>query len=374
MLNKILSTLCALCLFTNIYSMQQPTFETLPLELKLHILQYTVDPVASPKVFQTVKNVMCTSKEMHSELANSERVNCLLIKEFGRIQDYTRKASTIIAASYVSTKCAQALLKYSFERIPEDMVEVLYIWLESSKKPFNDLLGNSEIYFMLNALNASAADYEPNSNTTFLMMAAHFNHIPTLKLLLDAGAKINQRDSNGKTALFYCLGNPKTVKFLLDRQANPNLYDKNGRTALMHAAALGNTHVAKLLLNAKADINQFGYERNNFAALNWAIINNKYETAEFLIDNGALVSACCGLLDCLIENNHKKGIEFLLYHARALDFLKRSYTCLNLPSIRTLILMARDKGFEDLVNLLKNYKRQLILVEKQSGKSTCVIN
>lgn len=63
-------------------------------------------------------------------------------------------------------------------------------------------------------------------------------HLEIVKLLLDAGADINQTSSAGWTPLIAAAapGNrPNLVDFLLSRGANVNLKSEEGRTALIYA-------------------------------------------------------------------------------------------------------------------------------------------
>src|SRR5262249_42607578 len=60
-------------------------------------------------------------------------------------------------------------------------------------------------------------------------------------------------------------------------------------SALMYAACEGRTDVARLLLDAGADVNQA--DKNDITPLLMAISNNRIDTARFLIDRGANIHA-----------------------------------------------------------------------------------
>lgn len=75
------------------------------------------------------------------------------------------------------------------------------------------------------------------------------------KILLDAGADPNGRDSSGGTALMHASGQgyDEEVKALLEHHANVNLKDSRGRTALMYGAESQYVDAIPLLLAHGAD-------------------------------------------------------------------------------------------------------------------------
>lgn len=73
------------------------------------------------------------------------------------------------------------------------------------------------------------------------------------RLLLDAGANVNQRDKrDGRTPLHYAQ-DPRAVRMLLERDADPNAQADDGWTPLHECAEHGNLWSARLLLEAGAD-------------------------------------------------------------------------------------------------------------------------
>lgn len=77
----------------------------------------------------------------------------------------------------------------------------------------------------------------------------------TPKLLIQNGADIDVRDSDGLTLLMECApsGDTEGARFLLENGASVNARDSSGRTALM--LAVGRTEIIHLLLSHGADIN-----------------------------------------------------------------------------------------------------------------------
>jgi len=98
----------------------------------------------------------------------------------------------------------------------------------------------------------------PIDKTMDLNRAASEGNLQSIRALLTAGADVNGRSPNGRTALMTAAlaGNTQVVDLLLANGANPNITDyKEGRTALIIAAEGGHTEVARSLLKAGADPN-----------------------------------------------------------------------------------------------------------------------
>jgi len=72
---------------------------------------------------------------------------------------------------------------------------------------------------------------------TPLHWAAKRNKSDVIKLLIENGARINQRDMGGRTALFLAskANNLQAVKALLAGKANPNIRTFSGATPIMVA-------------------------------------------------------------------------------------------------------------------------------------------
>ncbi|MFK8397270.1 ankyrin repeat domain-containing protein [Pseudomonas sp. BGr12] len=111
--------------------------------------------------------------------------------------------------------------------------------------------GSTEIVKALLKHNASPDQYYNNSKPLVAAAALRGTHqalaqpsIEILQMLIDSGANINQRDSNGTTALMAAVkdGNLANVDFLLEHGADANILDNAGRNALSQARLLGTDH------------------------------------------------------------------------------------------------------------------------------------
>lgn len=92
---------------------------------------------------------------------------------------------------------------------------------------------------------------------TALMFAAFNAQTDIVKMLIDAGADVNQQDAGGTSPLMFAASAPNgsaAVVLLLDAGAEINMIDSNEHfTALMWAAAEGQAENVKLLLERGAD-------------------------------------------------------------------------------------------------------------------------
>lgn len=94
-----------------------------------------------------------------------------------------------------------------------------------------------------------------SSGKTELMQAAADGDQSRAIALLDAGARVDERNANGGTALMYAVsaGQPELIRLLLERGADPNAKARIGWTPMLVAAAKGRDEAVRLLLEAGAD-------------------------------------------------------------------------------------------------------------------------
>ena len=126
---------------------------------------------------------------------------------------------------------------------------------------------------------------------TALWIAAWKGHGEIVNLLLESKADVNAANNYSATALIVASQNGHTgiIKALLEAKADANAAHANGQTALMQAAFSGNTEMVKLLLEARADVN--AKSRVGMTALWQAVQNGHTETVKALLEAKADVNA-----------------------------------------------------------------------------------
>jgi ankyrin repeat protein len=126
-----------------------------------------------------------------------------------------------------------------------------------------------------------------------LDIALERGQIDTVAFLLNRGADPNHPDSRGKTPLAWVIGYSEAddgtrirmLKMLLDAGADPKAVEPDDYrfTALHEAALLGQTEIARILLNRGADVRATDKDGNT--PLHW--VGPHVDTAKFLLDAGA---------------------------------------------------------------------------------------
>ena len=96
-------------------------------------------------------------------------------------------------------------------------------------------------------------------------------NVDCLKLLIDAGANINETNSHNESPLLFAskCTNVGAVKVLIQAGANVNKISYQGESPLLVAARDSNIHIVKMLVETGADVNYVGYMRStpfHFAA------------------------------------------------------------------------------------------------------------
>ena len=127
----------------------------------------------------------------------------------------------------------------------------------------------------------------------YALWSKDVNDIEMAKLLVENGADVNARDSNGETALMRAAskGNIEFIELLISKGADVNAKENtNGHSVLMYAVSTeGDIESVTVLVKNGADVNARNYD--GVTALMGAVFDGNIEAVSALIRNGADVNA-----------------------------------------------------------------------------------
>jgi hypothetical protein len=133
----------------------------------------------------------------------------------------------------------------------------------------------------------------------------------TMQLLIDAKANIEYKDtgsniSSADTPLMVATekGQEESIRVLIYAGANINQQDKYGNTALMRAVQESYVNCVRLLINSNANLHQENYSTSHNTALTLAAYDNKPLSKERLLIGELLVAKMLSM--------PKKNIQLLL--------------------------------------------------------------
>lgn len=160
--------------------------------------------------------------------------------------------------------------------------------------------------------------FNKEQSSSCLMIATKNANQQLVSLLIQVGAKLNNTDRFGWTALFYAsyFGCVNCAKLLLESGAQVNLVDSDEMTCLIWASGRGHHGVVEQLLEHGAQVN--APDRYNTSALIWASRKGNAEIVKTLIQNGAKVDER-GMygwtpLIVAVKGNHLETCKLLLSH------------------------------------------------------------
>lgn len=162
--------------------------------------------------------------------------------------------------------------------------------IESNEQEILEAVRDGDVLTLKKLLKTKPKlDIVNTKEMTPLMIASADNNLEVVKLLVEAGANVNQKNKeNGKTALMYAasLGYVEVCEYLLSQKnILINAKDKEGKTALMHAVSNARIDIIKLLLDKKANVN--ARTNTEDSALSIAMKIGRPEIAKLLKDYGA---------------------------------------------------------------------------------------
>ena len=206
--------------------------------------------------------------------------------------------------------------------------------------------GNAEILELF--LDHGLPVYHRNGAGATVLMQVAENPQMVKAVLKHKDCNVNNRDRNGKTALFYTGGNPYSTQYLLDAGADVNAVDNLGQNALFtHTNSID--HI-KILCDAKIDLEHKNKE--GLTALEAACRLFNSDTAFALIKAGAKVSPAIknSIYQRRHINNWYKVWELVSQNGEPQE-LSSNQIKKTTPQVIKVIQLNTNKNSEELSNL-----------------------
>ncbi len=327
---------------------------------------------------------------------------------------------TVIRASSTSSEYLQALdetaevlIKSSASMNFRDKYNRTYLMLSADS-------GKANIVKMLLDRSKNHINDKDGQGLTALMYAAKGKHYQAAKFLVESGAEVYLKDSMGNTALIYGVNSKEITALLLDNGSKITETDRRGYTPLMRAVDYENIGVVRELIKRGAEINAVDHKEKQ-SSLMISIYKRNIEMVTELLDGGAdvnqrdvsgqsaiFMAASRGLTEIIsalldhgsvvdpinshgdtplmaaCQNGYPKTVEFLLEKGANINAVNNSgwsplfYAVFNghydICKIliekgaqkqnktdnngRSLIDLAKEKGFEEILILLNSIEKQ----------------
>jgi len=217
-----------------------------------------------------------------------------------------------------------------------------------------------------------------------LIVAAIAGHVKIIKMLLESGATVDDKDNKGLSALSWAVirGHTEVVTALLNKGADINTRDKGGVSPVLYAIGVRKLSIVNLLVTNNADLEVLSY-KNKMTPLLLAVENKDLESMKILIDNGVKVNgknqdnftplmaaAEKGHFESVmmllsvgseIDERDIKGLTALNYaadkqHFKTIKLLLAKGANLNTKDVnaRTPLTRATLQGYHQVINILQD--------------------
>jgi ankyrin repeat protein len=220
-----------------------------------------------------------------------------------------KKQITELEKSIARSKSAQVQIQRQCTTAHETLFKIFRAGCDGYKQEIETLLNDPSL-----DVNAKDEDNEP-----LLYAVALERDTTPCKLLIDRGARVNEKNSEGATALHAAIragdGNIEIARLLIEEGAKVNEKNSEGKSALVYAVLGRDVEAVRLLLEKEAEVNAKDNDGNTPLIQAAQHYKADIEIVRLLLDGGAKVNE---------ENN----------------------------SGDTALTRAKQRGYEDIVNLL----------------------
>lgn len=286
-----------------------------------------------------------TTALMISCISGQKEIVELLINNGADIAIESKKRWTALraACSKGYKEILRFLLEIKFKSNDDEFKELIKLIVFSSR--------NLDIVGLL--LDKLFKDYKKSNILISLINSldrSNHRNKELLKLILERGIDINERNDNNATPLIIATdhGYEEIVEFLISNGADISAENNKRWTALKIACKLGYKGIVKILLNTKFyskdnDKREFAIE------LRLALDNNNLEIVKLLLSKGARLheedSVNILLLAEACLKNYKEIVEFLVKNISG-------YKPESSSSLIIGFFIATERGYKDLANLI----------------------
>jgi ankyrin repeat protein len=185
----------------------------------------------------------------------------------------------------------------------------VYTLLQLAVRSGNNLLANLLIE------RGANIDAQIEGGATLLHFAASFGKNEILKQLIDLKANVKATDNKGNTALHFAVkGDPETITLLINAGADIHAKNTEGATPLCFATANGHHETLRRLIELKANVNITDKYGNT--PLHIALKKKHLKVALVLINAGLRIDTMNNMgftpLHHAMKENGKDGVIYLL--------------------------------------------------------------
>lgn len=193
---------------------------------------------------------------------------------------------TLIFALLATIGCAEKSDKSSRTQSDDELIEAMIYHHEFKVSALIDNLASTENIDK----KIQTERVAPTTNFwTPLCYASFIGNAKAVRLLIEKGADVHYRDSNGDTPLILAAltGNIEEIEILLRAGADIDEVDSNNRSALIHASIQGNLLTVKYLVENGC---QLETKNEAFNALDFAIFYQQQDVVDYLVSIGLTAS------------------------------------------------------------------------------------